>query len=74
MVRREVDGKLYYVRYKVVGGNAPACWSLLLFETIMGDVAVCFNPDDRRYYHLRGKRVSSALVNREVPVIEDSRR
>lgn len=72
VVHREGDGKLYYVRYKVVGSDAYMLVATTRPETIMGDVAVCFNPDDERYYHLRGKRVVVPLVNREVPVIEDS--
>ncbi|MDQ3551911.1 MAG: class I tRNA ligase family protein, partial [Bacteroidota bacterium] len=40
-------------------------------ETIMGDTAVCVNPNDERYYHLKGKKIIVPLVNREVPVIFD---
>ena len=40
-------------------------------ETIMGDTAVCVNPTDERYQHLKGKKIIVPLVNREVPVIFD---
>lgn len=72
VIHREVEGKLYYVRYKVVGGDGYMLVATTRPETIMGDVAVCFNPEDERFYHLRGKKVIVPLVNREVPVIEDS--
>lgn len=72
VIHREVEGKLYYVRYKVVGGDGYMLVATTRPETIMGDVAVCFNPEDERFYHLRGKKVVVPLVNREVPVIEDS--
>ena len=41
-------------------------------ETILGDTAVCANPDDERYKHLKGKKVIVPMVNREVPFIFDS--
>lgn len=72
VIHREVEGKLYYVRYKVVGGDGYMLVATTRPETIMGDVAVCFNPEDERFYPLRGKKVIVPLVNREVPVIEDS--
>lgn len=72
VIHREVEGKLYYVRYKVVGGDGYMLVATTRPETIMGDVAVCFNPEDERFFHLRGKKVIVPLVNREVPVIEDS--
>ena len=41
-------------------------------ETIMADAAVCINPEDPRYHHLRGKKILIPLINREIPIIEDS--
>lgn len=72
VIHREVDGKLYYVRYRVAGSDEYMLVATTRPETIMGDVAVCFNPEDARYFHLRGKRVVVPLVDREVPIIEDS--
>jgi len=68
---REVTGKLYYVKYKIVGSSDYIAIATQRPETIMGDTAVCVNPSDDRYAHLKGKKVIVPLVNREVPVIFD---
>lgn len=64
--------KLYYVRYKIVGEEGYIKVATTRPETILGDTAVCANPDDERYKHLKGKKVIVPLVNREVPFIFDS--
>ncbi len=69
---RDVQGTLYYVKYQVVGSNEFVTIATQRPETIMGDVAVCANPDDERYRHLKGKKVTIPMVNRMVPVIFDS--
>jgi len=69
---KEVDSKLYYVRYKVEGTADE--WVTIATtrpETILGDTAVCVHPDDKRYAHLKGKKVIIPMVNRAVPVIFD---
>jgi len=81
VIRKEVNQKLYYVRYQIANGNAqPATNNAQLQyitiattrpETIMADTAICINPNDERYKHLRGKKVLVPLINREIPVIED---
>ena len=81
---KEVQGKLYYVKYPVqaeVGskksevGNTGADDFVIIAtqrpETIMGDSGVCVNPNDERFAHLKGKKVIVPLVNRAVPVIFD---
>ena len=68
---REVNSKLYYVKYKVVGEDDFATIATTRPETILGDTAICVNPNDPRYKHLKGKKVIVPLVNREVPIIED---
>ena len=84
---RDVQGKLYYVKYRVVDGPwtmdhgtthdsriTPHEFITIATqrpETIMGDTAVCVNPTDERFTHLKGKKVIVPLVNREVPVIFD---
>ncbi|MBD0377545.1 MAG: valine--tRNA ligase, partial [Flavisolibacter sp.] len=83
---RDVPGRLYYVKYKVVSNQQSGITAnnnqqsttndyILIAtqrpETIMGDTAVCVHPDDERYRHLKGKKVIVPLVNREVPVIFD---
>lgn len=68
---RDIQGKLYYVRYKAADADGEITIATQRPETIMGDVAVCVHPDDERYKHLIGKKVIVPLVNREVPVIAD---
>ncbi len=80
---KETQGKLYYIKYKVVDENwnedlkkSSRNEGIIIAtqrpETIMGDTAICVNPDDERYVHLKGKKVIVPLVNREVPIIFDS--
>jgi valyl-tRNA synthetase len=64
--------KLYYVRYKIVGDDGYVMVATTRPETILGDTAVCANPADVRYKHLKGKMVIVPMVNREVPFIFDS--
>jgi len=75
---KDVTGKLYYIKYKVVSikykENEEEEFITIATqrpETIMGDVAVCANPGDERYKHLKGKSVIIPLINKEVPVIFD---
>ncbi len=58
-----VDSQPSTVNYIIIATQRP--------ETIMGDTAVCVNPNDERYQHLKGKKVMVPLVNREVPIIFD---
>ncbi|MGV3657173.1 MAG: valine--tRNA ligase, partial [Chitinophagaceae bacterium] len=68
---KDVQGKLYYVKYKVEGSEEFITIATQRPETIMGDTAVCVSPGDERYAHLAGKKVIVPLVNRAVPVIFD---
>ena len=72
VVYKEVQSKLYYVRY-FVEGNPEEYITIATTrpETILGDTAVCVNPNDPRFRHLVGKKVLVPLVDRAVPVIED---
>ena len=72
VVYKDEHSKLYYLRYKVVGEDSYAIVATTRPETIMGDTAMCINPDDPKNQHLRGKRVVVPLVGREIPVIEDT--
>jgi valyl-tRNA synthetase len=63
--------KLYYVRYKIVGEENYVMVATTRPETILGDTAVCANPNDERYQHLKGKKVIVPMANREVPFIFD---
>lgn len=72
VIYKEVNSKLYYVRYKVEGAEDE--WVTIATtrpETILGDTAVCFHPEDERFQHLKGKRVIVPLIKRSVPLIED---
>jgi valyl-tRNA synthetase len=68
----EEKSKLYYVRYKIVGEDGYVTVATTRPETILGDTAVCANPDDERYRHLKGKKVIVPMAQREVPFIFDS--
>lgn len=63
--------KLYYVRYKIVDEDDYVMVATTRPETILGDTAVCANPSDERYRHLKGKKVIVPMANREVPFIFD---
>lgn len=71
VVYQEQQGKLYYLRYYVEGEDRYIVVATTRPETIMGDTAVCINPEDERYHFLKGKRLIIPLVGRAVPVIED---
>jgi len=74
---KDGQGKLYYVQYTVANGiTAPDGKNYIVVatqrpETIMGDAAICINPNDERYQWLKGQKVIVPMVNREIPVIED---
>jgi valyl-tRNA synthetase len=72
VIYREVKSKLFFVKYKIDGEDGFVTIATTRPETILGDTAVCVNPADPRYAHLKGKKVIVPLVNRVVPVIEDS--
>ncbi|MDO4771916.1 valine--tRNA ligase [Porphyromonas sp.] len=73
VVYKEEHGKLYYLRYKVEGDpeGRYAVVATTRPETIMGDTAMCINPNDPKNTWLKGKRVIVPLVGRSIPVIED---
>jgi len=73
VIYKEVNSKLYYVKYKIEGSADE--WVTIATtrpETILGDTAVCVHPEDERYKHLKGKRVIIPMVNRSVPIIFDT--
>jgi len=76
VVRKEVNQKLYYIKYEVTGSveqSAPTYLTVATTrpETIMADAAICINPNDERYLHLHGKKAIIPLINREIPIILD---
>ncbi len=68
---KEVQSKLYYVRYQVEGVDEYVTIATTRPETILGDTAVCVHPEDERFKHLHGKKVIVPLVKRPVPIIQD---
>jgi len=72
VIYKEVNSKLYYIKYEIVGEeNNSLTIATTRPETILGDTAVCINPKDERYKHLKGKKAIIPLINRIVPIIED---
>ncbi|HPS50525.1 MAG TPA: valine--tRNA ligase [Bacteroidales bacterium] len=72
VVYREVNSKLYYVRYLIAGTSDE--WVTIATtrpETILGDTAICVHPEDEKYRHLKGKKIMVPLINRPIPVIFD---
>ena len=72
VIYKEEHSKLYYLRYMVV--EDPGKYAVVATtrpETIMGDTAMCINPNDPKNHWLRGKHVIVPLVGRQIPVIED---
>jgi valyl-tRNA synthetase len=67
----EVPGKLYEIRYPVVGSKEFITIATTRPETMLGDTAIAVNAKDERYAHLHGKKVTLPLMNREIPIILD---
>ena len=73
VIYRESHGKLYYLRYAIEGTDRYIIVATTRPETILGDTALCVNPDDERYASLpEGTRVIVPLVGRSIPLIRDS--
>lgn len=71
VIFKEQNGKLYYLKYKIEGTEDFLSVATTRPETIFGDTAICINPNDERYAHLKGKNVIVPIVNRIIPIIED---
>ena len=71
VIHKEVDSNLYYVQYQLVGQDGHIQIATTRPETILGDSAICVNPNDPRYTSLKGARAIVPIVNREVPIIFD---
>lgn len=72
VIHKEVSSKLYYIRYQIEGSpDEFITIATVRPETIMADTAICVNPNDERFKHLKGKKALIPLINRAVPVIED---
>ena len=71
VIYEEQQGKLFYVKYKIKDNNEFVVVATTRPETIFGDTALCFHPEDERYQHLKGKTAIVPICNREVPIIFD---
>ncbi|MFV8224826.1 valine--tRNA ligase [Christiangramia aquimixticola] len=67
----ERNGKLFYLKYKVEGTEEFLTIATTRPETILGDTAICINPNDERFTHLKGKKAIVPICNRVIPIIED---
>ncbi|MFI3239445.1 MAG: valine--tRNA ligase [Bacteroidales bacterium] len=71
VIHKEETNKLYYLKYMIEGESDYIVVATTRPETILGDTAVCVNPNDERYSSLKGKRVIVPIVNRSIPIIMD---
>ena len=71
VIYQEKQGNLYYLTYKIENSDETVTIATTRPETILGDTAICINPNDKRFSHLKGKKAIVPLVNRAVPIIED---
>ncbi|MEO2053651.1 MAG: valine--tRNA ligase [Allomuricauda sp.] len=71
VIYEERQGNLYYLAYAIEGSDEKVTIATTRPETILGDTAICINPNDERYHHLRGKRAIVPICGRVIPIIED---
>jgi len=71
VIHKEVNSKLYHIAYNIEGSNEKITIATTRPETILGDSAICVNPNDERYTHLKGKKAIIPLVDRVIPIIFD---
>jgi valyl-tRNA synthetase len=71
VIHEERQGNLYYLEYKIEGSKDTLTIATTRPETIFGDTAICINPNDERFTHLKGKKAIVPICNRVIPIIED---
>jgi valyl-tRNA synthetase len=71
VIHEERQGNLYFINYKVEGTTDVLTIATTRPETIFGDTAICINPNDERFFHLKGKKAIIPICNRVIPIIED---
>ena len=71
VIHKEVDSKLYHISYNIEGSDEKITVATTRPETILGDSAICVNPNDKRYTHLRGKNAIIPLIKKTIPIIFD---
>jgi len=71
VIHEERQGNLYYLQYQIEGSDETLTIATTRPETIFGDTAICINPNDERFTHLKGKKAIVPFCNRVIPIIED---
>ena len=71
VIYEEQQGKLYFLKYKIEGSEDFLTVATTRPETIFGDTAICINPNDERFTHLKGKKAIVPICGRLIPIIED---
>ncbi|RLJ61971.1 valyl-tRNA synthetase [Lacinutrix venerupis] len=71
VIHEERQGNLYYINYKIEGSDNTLTIATTRPETIFGDTAICINPEDERFTHLKGKKAIVPICGRVIPIIED---
>ena len=71
VIYEERQGKLYHLKYQIEGTEDFVVVATTRPETILGDTAICINPNDERYTHLKGKKAIVPIANRVIPIIFD---
>ena len=71
VIHKEVNSKLYHIAYDIEGSDEKLTIATTRPETILGDSAICVNPNDERYKHLKGAKAIVPLIGRNIPVIFD---
>ena len=71
VIFEERQGKLYFIKYKIEGSEDFLTVATTRPETIFGDTAICINPNDERFSHLKGKKAIVPICGRIIPIIED---
>lgn len=71
VIYEEKQGKLYYVSYNLENSEEKLTIATTRPETIFGDSAICINPNDERFTHLKGKKAIVPIIGRSIPIIED---
>lgn len=71
VIHKEINSKLFFISYNIQDSNEKITIATTRPETILGDSAICVNPNDERYTHFKGKKAIVPLINRVVPIIFD---
>ena len=71
VIFEEQQGKLFYIKYEIQGSSDFVTVATTRPETIFGDTAICINPNDERFSHLKGKHAIVPICGRVIPIIQD---